>query len=505
MSSRPGYSSGSSEEDEESGYLPMRKASSRTPLSSVLRGDGGLSNWSAGDSSPPMSTSISWHEHCRLASIDALPQELLAEILREYLRSSVSDFPRPKTVLGGSFSRIRARPDAATTPFTLGQVCSSWRKIVNSNPFIWPSVCADQAKPSDVPLFELWLSRSSSRPLDLTISQRQKYEWLNEDTSSSGILSCAIRHSHRWKIFNLDAVDRELEIAFTPQSLPLGSLPLLEECSVETPYWNPEANRYLSQLLFSSPALRTITIGPALGLKAVARRPSWSPLTTIHVMDVEWSELSALLRQTPQLCSLTIATLHAKSNSITSSPIMLRHLSELFVHYYPNITPLFQSLSTPSLSELFLTGGMGTQEHGHHEAGLLAFLGFVERSGCRLRSLTWLGNDVPQRDTIQFLEVAGQVALLGLKDLAIGSPAGGSVARALTLRPEVPLFSSLESLDFHNFEGTDAHIRALIDSRPNLTYLRVAVDWWTRPSTFSDSQFLGSGRPNLKLKLHYNC
>ncbi|KAJ3534336.1 hypothetical protein NMY22_g6971 [Coprinellus aureogranulatus] len=479
--------------------------SSRLPAKTVLICSGGLSRWVPVDPSPSVPAAITWDEHRHLAFINGLPQELLMAIFHEYLRNSESDSPKSQAFLAGSFSRILTRPRAETTPFTLGQVCSSWRKIVNSNPFIWSSVCADRASPSDVPLFELWLSRSSSRPLDLTISQRQKYEWLNEDASSSGILSCAVRHSHRWKIFNLDAVDRELEKAFTPQSLPLGSLPMLEECSVETPFWIPEANHYLSQLLFSSPALRTITIGPALGLKAVARRPSWSPLTTIHVMDVEWSELSALLRQTPHLCSLTIATLHAKSNSITSSPIMLRHLSELFVHYYLNITPLFQSLSTPSLSELFLTGGMGTQEHGHHEAGLLAFLGFVERSGCRLRSLTWLGNDVPQRDTIQFLEVAGQVVLSGLKDLVIGSPAGGSVARALTLRPEVPIFPSLESLDFHNFEGTDAHIRVLIDSRPNLTYLRVAVDWWTRPSTFSDSQFLGSGRPNLKLKLHYNC
>ncbi|KAE9409948.1 hypothetical protein BT96DRAFT_782407, partial [Gymnopus androsaceus JB14] len=117
-----------------------------------------------------------------MSPIHKLPQEMLGEIFKYVCCGDIG------------VNCIWEDGKQQLPTITLSRVCIRWYNLVNSIPGLWSSFGIRDSDSANFSLFDLFLERSRSHPIDLTISDfRSK---LHTDSLSSLKL---IENSNRWR------------------------------------------------------------------------------------------------------------------------------------------------------------------------------------------------------------------------------------------------------------------------------------------------------------------
>ncbi|PPQ74158.1 hypothetical protein CVT24_012876 [Panaeolus cyanescens] len=321
-----------------------------------------------------------------LLTINHLPPEVLAAIFHTYM------FCEGESVLidpglEGMVSVFLPGPRSA--PLLFCGVCSYWRNVAISTPALWAAIAIRQT--FHLGTVELWLQRSQNHPLSLFVSL---------DCSVSPeikplvprLLETLYGHIPRWQqvSIRLPKPEDTYKLVFTlipnegeSSAVLLQNLQLSREYR-ESAQLDPEALARLSSFPHST-----------------LRRFSWSGFTTpdpSHMSTTLWTNLQQVslektttgslylfLKTCRNIRHLNINALHTVPDDPSGLPIKsttARNLQTLNVGFVMgNLMSSFEFLRTPNLKRLSF------QHNGYPRGQITALQGFLERSGCNLRSL----------------------------------------------------------------------------------------------------------------------
>ncbi|KAF8991854.1 hypothetical protein BDZ89DRAFT_1086469 [Hymenopellis radicata] len=142
--------------------------------------------------------------------------------------------PIPPEIWLDIFEKVSRRPmnslDTTCAPWTLGQVCTTWRQIVLTNSSLWSTLIITWEPPRASEILTEHLRRSAAHPLHIAMRvptrNNDNDDDINVVASTSRFLSMDLvaQQSYRWRVIELVAYS-DIDIADRLQ----GKLPLLEE------------------------------------------------------------------------------------------------------------------------------------------------------------------------------------------------------------------------------------------------------------------------------------
>lgn len=91
---------------------------------------------------------------------------------------------------------------SSASPIPLTHVCAHWRDVAINSSQLWSDICIDHPRESHIELTKIWLERSRTHPLRLTI-KTSSYLTVNP-TSFTRILLLFISKIHQWKEIDFD-------------------------------------------------------------------------------------------------------------------------------------------------------------------------------------------------------------------------------------------------------------------------------------------------------------
>ncbi|KAJ3540431.1 hypothetical protein NMY22_g4299 [Coprinellus aureogranulatus] len=469
MSLRVGCSAGSMGDEVRKAAMP--DSPSWIATGAVLRAGRELSSWVFGKNpasypsrttGSAMATNTSMIETSTPYHINSLPQEMLEEIFRQYLRGlRVPGCPSDNEPTG-SLCHIVSRARTSTTPFTLAHTCSFWRTIIMSNPSFWSTIVVCEPRPCDFPLFEFWLSRSGDCPLDLTIAQ---WEILDEVTDR--ILYLAMSHSSRWKSISL-RLEADMEALLT-RKLPRVPIPQLERFQLDLNLveWSAEGVAQISHHLSSSPRIRGATLQLRACDPALIAATNWACLSDVRIHHIQLVDLLHILPSMVRLRSLSILSLHdpAPGHSIdtTQPPTLLPGLTSLSLESHNNLSALWNSLTAPSLRTLCIGSGFGNQLTAATRSTPLSQ--FVKRSACQVLALDWTSESYSPATLTSIMADMSTSLFHRLQQIRIGSSVDNDFLAAFASEG---LFPHLREMELCNCVADRHLLQTLLLSRPRL-------------------------------------
>ncbi|KAK7043192.1 hypothetical protein VNI00_008546 [Paramarasmius palmivorus] len=309
-------------------------------------------------------------------------------------------------------------PRALDAPLLLTRVCRLWRQVVTSTPKLWCRVHIALPSPSTkylsiTPKFRsfmrlwedgvrVWLQRSGSMPLHLSIQGTDSRGYLDEEsvaeleTFHGDVALQLLCHAPRWKSLSLDVPNGIRGIL----TLPTLELPLLEEFKSRRHYsYNDPLTEVpsLEAVLRSAPSLHKLDLNESYsGLQI-----HWNRLTKVvlwhdrlgwgHVGFVTLSQAIQVLTfssSSLRYCTLSVQSPETDDELDTFSPIILPNLHTLNIHVHQpsrlsptSLQQALDSIHAPRLEDFYF----GLKSFGAHP-NLLTLLGFIESSGCTLRA-----------------------------------------------------------------------------------------------------------------------
>ncbi|KIM45048.1 hypothetical protein M413DRAFT_24314 [Hebeloma cylindrosporum] len=240
-----------------------------------------------------------------MSDIHAIPPELLAEIFVDTLPVD-QDTP--------------ISPYAA--PMLLAQVSRYWRNTAISHPSLWSSFAMELGEPTHprrISLLLLWLERSSSQQLSLSVSMHIFDTPLTSETSKNvrSILSILFEHSHRWKRLSLALPGSNHLFS----DLCASNAPNLQYLSFKFGNWSSEESWDISNLMQCSPAIQELV------WSSRSTCTSWDSPHDSGILNlrISWHNLSDVTLDTSVTLKTALDVLH-KCHRIVKFD--LRHFSD---------------------------------------------------------------------------------------------------------------------------------------------------------------------------------
>ncbi|KAJ6457514.1 hypothetical protein C8R47DRAFT_1164202 [Mycena vitilis] len=282
-----------------------------------------------------------------------LPNELVSEIFIHTLRP-YPEFPD----LTGPFSLF---------PTRLTHICQSWRAIALATPELWSAISSfdHDDEELELHLFELWLQRSRSHPLSISLGSEES--WPSEE-----LVDAIIPHRARWQFLNLNLGSEDLRIFDGP-------MPLLQRLDLTLGGEAPPASIVIHEV----PLLRTVTVNDTAAWHIIL---PWPQLTSLTLSNVYPSECIVFLTQARNLvhCQLDIVFDDSEEGiSIERRDIVLLCLESL-VLTDPGAeatTDFLPTLILPALRSLTVPEGFLSPNPFN------SLTAFISKSGCRLAEL----------------------------------------------------------------------------------------------------------------------
>ena len=389
-----------------------------------------------------------------------IPVEILCDIFTKYIEDErtpfVLDAPRPL---------VSSR--CCADPIVLGQVCSTWRNTALNMPSLWSTIVIAKPKRSQYVSMNLWLERSRSSALTLSVVNSYDPEE-DEIASSYHILSLLALHSARWQTIEL-RLSRDVLQLLNKILLADVKYDNLASISLQayrgrapTPLWEDVCLSEVWSFFYLSPALQKVTWHDIRGLKLSKNIP-FSQLTHLDIyFPISADELLAVLGQCCAAEEINIFSLDRPLKDNYSS-VVLPRLHTMSLHSHNDFAPLLSSLTLPSLDTLRLYYRAWSSGAAHDPQALQACLA---RSTSRLRVLLIQGSKIPEAHLEAYLFIPFLRSLLDFKFV-------GELSRKtleLFMQKETPntpiIMPMLEKLQLSCIDGVqDSELRRVVLSR----------------------------------------
>ncbi|KAK0472617.1 hypothetical protein IW261DRAFT_1507307 [Armillaria novae-zelandiae] len=310
------------------------------------------------------------------SDIPAIEDQIAAPISRLFVEILIGIFHI--CLLKDHFKRFDVN-DYKRGPWRLGQVCSSWRHIVNNTPNLWTRLSLNDCRVVKDPVsrFKLALERSSCLALNLELCPSDRYPL---DVQRE-IYQVAIAHSSQWAHLKITPTSLILPFLSEIRHHPLHKLSrLIVQCH---DLWTPLT---IDAFQFAS-ALRIVELHTNYA-DVVFELPwnhiveffdfrSWGNAESIHhALDI--------IRQSPNIQKLHVPMICCSPATAVShpAPLVRSNLRDLTVCE----GTILRSLVVPQLQKICLAPGEDTIQSWPDDA-LPALLDLIQRSRCSLTSL----------------------------------------------------------------------------------------------------------------------
>lgn len=392
-----------------------------------------------------------------------------------------------------------------TVPLRLSQVCRHWREVALATSRLWDSVSfliQESRRETQYGLLDLWLTRSRSRLLHVSISDNPDLtthlplEPL--DVTAMRLLS----NSYRWRSLNLSIFP--FVGSWQRFSSIKNNIPTLQECNLEfiRPSYgdtHAPADQTPMDLFQTAPQLEIVLMDRAHLFTSLA-----APFEQFTFVDLSTSLSSALslsgclqiLIQCPNMrtCNLKCGFLREILAQEPVDLIVRPHLQELTLTTFPSdlfvmrgMSTFFARLSLPSLCSLKVVASPGISELGDIE-----FIDFLKRIRA-LEKLDIVAPGVSGITAAQYLRASPQIQTLHLR---LNTELAQDVVRQLDVLGS-DIWSSLASLRYDINEekksftiGTDPIISYAHPAGKTIERRQVPVEPPTSPkSRFRHSEY----------------
>ena len=306
-----------------------------------------------------------------VAPIRRLPPEVLSEIFLHYNdENNISNF------------RLN------TAPLQLGGVCSRWRTIALSTPWLWNSFALTirlKYFKSDAMLAETWLARAGRSPLTIYLASAG-----NSQNTMEPLMEVFLLHCEQWYDIHISAPLSVLEL-LTPAK---NRLPRLQRLSLNVHLYKPLG------IFECAPRLRWLKLGSFFDPPMI--HVPWNQIEYFDMGTREIDHTLELLRATPNLKECVI-NLNSSEPRRSHPSVQLLHLHSMTISGNP--TYFFHTLLLPKLQEISIDS---CQTQWTATSQLISLL-----SRCSLAKLS-LGNPLSDNDIIQILQACPSLVQLDL-------------------------------------------------------------------------------------------
>ena len=325
-----------------------------------------------------------------LPLVHQLPPELLCEIFLH----SLPDSPEPGFV-------YTPPPRAVDAPLLLCQICSHWRKVALSLSSLWSSLSvtvSSQGQKPRMPLVKLWLARSRSHPLSLSLDSLGVT--VPPHANDNDVLDAFIPHFHHMRQFRLFLMTHSFKSLL---NIPESAAPILEHLHISMRYWGNAQTDRLS-LLFRSPRLRHFGWRNHVTVDYFGLEMTMAQLTSISLnCPFTIKECIYILHRCPMLEQCTFSDVYSIFPTSWSLPprFELEHLNSLSISTNLNLAPLWDRLKLPAVSAIVIE-----YDTTYHPPWPQAeFKEMLTRSSCALQSLVLDNPVICEDDLIECLRV----------------------------------------------------------------------------------------------------
>ncbi|KAH9484857.1 hypothetical protein JR316_0001759 [Psilocybe cubensis] len=229
-----------------------------------------------------------------------------------------------------------------TSPLVLGGVCERWRDITLQTPLLWDRVVVLPPRDStELGLVKLWLDRSETVPLSLTV--QHKHPSPTPCPPFEDLITLLRLHSSRWTTLKLIA----------PASVIHALLHNLENV--------PDVIR-LRMDIPSNDRMESISMRKLLRPRTFhAKKTSiqqtflaWDNLTRLDVAAIKMDELVHIIRCGKHLteCTAMYIAKHGRSFPLPSAPFVHKSLKYVKTTSSSNLSDFLRYLTLPSLRKL---------------------------------------------------------------------------------------------------------------------------------------------------------
>ncbi|CAK5281100.1 unnamed protein product [Mycena citricolor] len=363
-------------------------------------------------------------------------------------------------------------------PVVLSHVCRLWRDVALAHSALWSTLWIDRPRKAHLPMVQLWLERSASCSLSISLRQTDYAQTFSNPTQeehdlTDQILLLLLGHTHRWY---------SLRLSFTTSaqqalaSFSTGDASMVQHVSLETDRWDCQSADAFHSALYSCPSLRRLNLPSS----AKNEHIPWSQLTHIEsapewTLDTCLSILSSC--STLQSASLTCsADPDWPSVSFSECVSLPRLVSLSITGSRTDLASLFDRLTLPNLASLSLeyrhVPHLDRDPHSLHD--LLA------RSHCNLTAFS-LHEKARAMDTQRHLRFIATCApqMIGLLSLELQVDVGDALARCSTATDrehESPMFPGLKSLSLVGLRRKQVAQGNLVDTRHSQRPAMYSVD-----------------------------
>ncbi|KAF9471686.1 hypothetical protein BDN70DRAFT_998536 [Pholiota conissans] len=270
-----------------------------------------------------------------------------------------------------------------SSPFLLGSICWTWRRIAWSTPQLWKSISIDVCHPHKVDILESWLNRSGQLPLTIRLhknikSHRDDFLTPAVKTNIDRLMRLLSAHSDRWLELDVNLPRRLLAYVGLRSCGNLATLYLEVDDFGELNFYD---NFKLRMTIEHAPNLRNVTLRNI----------------TLDEVSINWPSIThANFRCTIDTIYKVIQKAHSLEHlgihgiqpirPIHPTSEMRPHLTSLCIStssFY--IERFLDSLVLPMLKKIEIRHGYGPT--------LIPIHNLLRRSQCKLRSLKFTFQD----------------------------------------------------------------------------------------------------------------
>lgn len=395
-----------------------------------------------------------------LPPIHRIPVELLAEIIFwcRCASYSASD-PKPPSGLP-SLSRVHL--NESTDAHTLSQVCRYWRSVALATPTLWSSITMNKPERRDFATIRLWLDRSGSSPLHLSLVETPPPGSGSKNLLTEALFAILTTEVHRWKDIYF-RFGRIIEPSLL--KLPVGALKQLKSARISSRHDDLPRRAQLWDIIHASPSFQEAGWDEAY-IGKLADKVPWPQITAVRLTFLGVShKLSQILHSChSNIVKLDLQFWRSPKNNTPHTklepPLILPHLRDLTVHTETELDQFFDRFTLPRLHSLSIQQSLKPNTHSNH----LSLEELLARSKCQLRNLSY-SDEKTETDIFTLL---ASPHLSSLTELEIVCPLRDRTMLRLThstIDLDTNILPQLEKFILGQYRTSPGTIAAMVSSR----------------------------------------